>query len=191
MARIRATTVLAAAALALALPASAGADYHRVIRDCAQDGKLDRRYPPKELERAHRHIPTDVAEYTDCREVIGAAMTNGGSGSSTGGGSGPGSGGAGVETDSGARAANADDAAALNSATRNATKSRPSVGAGGQTLTPASSGLNKVAGTANRLPTPLLVAIAAIAVLCLVGGIAAAWRRWPALLRAPLRLIRR
>jgi hypothetical protein len=65
------------------------------------------------------------------------------------------------------------------------------VAANGQTLTPASSGLNKVAGAANSLPAPLVAAIAAIALLCLVGGVAAGWRRWPALLRAPLRLIRR
>lgn len=193
MARIRAITTLAAALLALALPASAAADYHRVIADCNRDGDLDRHYDNDELQQAHDNMPTDVAEYTDCREVIRAAMTNGGSGSSTGGGGrGPGGGGSGgVETDSGAHAANADDAAALKSATRNASKGRPSVGAGGQTLTPASSGLNKVAGAANSLPTALIVAIAAIAVLCLAGGIAAAWRRWPALLRAPLRLIRR
>jgi hypothetical protein len=65
------------------------------------------------------------------------------------------------------------------------------VGAAGQTLVPASSGLDHVAGSANKLPVPLIVAILAIALLCAVGGIAAAWRRWPALLRAPLRLIRR
>ena len=190
MARLRATTLLAAALAALALPASAAADYHRVIRDCAQDGKLDRHYSDGELNRARHHIPTDIAEYTDCKAVITAAMENGGGGSSTGAGSGSGSAG-GVTTKSGAHAANAGDAAALKSETDRAGRSRPSVGAAGQNLTPASSGLNHAAGAANSLPLPLLVAFLAIALLCAVGGVAAAWRRWPALLRAPLRLIRR
>ncbi|MEA2350919.1 MAG: hypothetical protein QOG41_455 [Thermoleophilaceae bacterium] len=189
MARIRATVTLAAALVALALPATAAADYHRVIRDCAQDGKLDRHYGNHELQQAHDNVPTDIAEYTDCKAVIAAAMTNGGSGSSTGPGSGGGSGG--VTTDAGAHAASAGDAAALKSETSRAEKARPSVGAAGQTLVPASSGLDHVAGSANKLPVPLIVAILAIALLCAVGGIAAAWRRWPALLRAPLRLIRR
>jgi hypothetical protein len=133
-----------------------------------------------------------VAEYTDCKAVIAAAMANGGGGSSTGSDTGSrGSTPGGVTTRSGAHAANADDAAALKSATDSAGRARSAVGAGGQTLTPASSGLDHVAGAANKLPLPLLVAFLAIALLCVVGGVAAAWRRWPALLRAPLRIIRR
>lgn len=192
MARLRATTAFAFAFAALALPATAAADYHQVIRDCAQDGKLDRKYPEGELKRAHENVPTDVSEYTDCKAVIAAAMENGGGGSSTGAGPTGGAGGTGgVTTDSGATAASHADASALKSETDRARRSRPAATAGGQTLRPVASGLNHVAGAANDLPTPLLVAIIAVAVLCLGGGIAAGWRRSAALIRAPLRVIRR
>jgi VIT1/CCC1 family predicted Fe2+/Mn2+ transporter len=58
-------------------------------------------------------------------------------------------------------------------------------------VAPASSDLNKVSGAANALPASLVVAIALLAGLGAVGGAVAARRRWPVIVRAPLRLIRR
>ena len=50
---------------------------------------------------------------------------------------------------------------------------------------------DEVAGRLEEALASLIIAIAAVAALCAVGGVAAAWRRWPELARAPLRLIRR
>jgi len=189
--RIR-TTVPLVAALALALPASAPASpatRRAIIRDCAQDGKLDHHYSRHDLKDAKEHIPTDVREYTDCDAVIGAALRNGGGGSSTGAGTG---GNPALKTSAGATAGSSRDLGALKSETdRTRNGGKPSVVAGGQTLSPASSGLHGLAGSANKLPLPMLVAILAVAALCVAGGIAAAWRRWPSVVRAPLRLLRR
>lgn len=207
MTRIRNTAPLLAALIALAVPASASADYHAVIQDCNQDGKLDRQYSHSDLNAARHHLPTDIAEYTDCRAVITAALrahTSGngngnGNGGGGGGGSGSGAGGGGsgaanpaASPPSPAAAASPADVSALKAETARAgSGQRPSITAGGQTITPASSGVSHVADAANRLPLSLLIAILAIAALCAAGGVAAAWRRWPSVVRAPLRLFRR
>jgi hypothetical protein len=188
MNRIRTIAPLVAAAAALALPASAAADYHKVIEDCSSDGKLDHHYSRKDLKQAKKKMPTDIREYTDCRDLINAAMANGGGGSSTGAGSG---GGGGIKTESGATAGSAADVAALKGETARTRRAKPRVSAGGQTIRPAASGLSHIAGAANRLPTPVIVALAAVAALCLAGGLVAARRRWPDVARAALRVVRR
>jgi hypothetical protein len=193
MRRLRNIAPLAAALAVLALPASASADYHAVIQDCAQDGRLDHHYSNKDLRDAKSNLPTDIKEYTDCAAVIQAALDNGGGGSSTGANSGGGGGGSGggTGTPSAGAPSSAADTSALKGATALARRTKPSIDAGGQRLIPAASAINRVAGAANKLPVALLIAIAAVAVLGAAGGIAATWRRWPALARAPLRLIGR
>jgi hypothetical protein len=196
MRRICAIATLAAA---LVLPTAASADWRDVIRDCADDGKLDRHYSDGDLDQAGKRMPTDIREYTGCQDVIAAARQNGGTDPTNGaGGGGPGGGGGtppssdpGATTKSGARGGSAADVSALRTDTAQAKRSKPAIQAGGQTVTPASSGLNGVAGAANELPVSLVVAIALLAGLCAVGGAVAARRRWPVLVRAPLRLIRR
>jgi len=72
---IAAATLLFAATPALAkkrppkLPAP--------VRDCATDGDLDRVYSPGELTRALRNLPSDVATYTNCRDVLRFARAAG------------------------------------------------------------------------------------------------------------------
>jgi hypothetical protein len=193
MTRIRNIAALAAALALLAIPGSAGASGEDVIRDCADDGQFSRHYSPDDLNWARDHLPTDIREYTDCKSLIEAelARSRGGPPGSTPGGSiGPETGYGGVTTPSGA-AGTPDAVAALKDATANASKGKPSTEANGEALIPAASGLNNVPGAANALPSPLLAAIVAVIVLCALGGIAATWRRWPALARAPLRLFRR
>ncbi len=91
-------------AVAALLPAAAAhASGAAVIRDCTLDGKLDKSYSQKELRQALASIPSDVDEYTDCRDVIRAAQlaaatgggSNGGSGTSGGAATGSTGGGAG------------------------------------------------------------------------------------------------
>jgi hypothetical protein len=189
MTRIRLLVPLAAGLAALALATAASADYHQVIQDCADDGRFARHYNHDDLRRARDNLPTDIREYTDCKSLIEAELAKGG-GSSPGGSIGPGTGAGGITTASGAAGTPAA-VAALKDATASAGKSKPSTEANGETLTPAASGLNNVPGAANALPSPLLAAIAAVIVLCALCGIAATWRHWPALARAPLRLFRR
>jgi hypothetical protein len=192
MSRIRLLVPLAAAVAALALAATAAADYHRVIQDCADDGKFSQTYSQGDLRDADRHLPTDIREYTDCKSLIEAelAKNRGGPGSTPGGSLGPKTGYGGVTTPSGA-AGTPDAVAALKHATADASQGKPSTEANGEALIPAASGLNSVPGAANALPSPLLAAIVAVIVLCALAGIAATWRRWPALARAPLRRFRR
>ena len=76
------TLVLVHAAPALA---SGG----KVVRDCTDDGRLQGKYSQKELRDALGSIPSDVDEYTNCRDIIRRAAfggAGGGSGGSSGGG---------------------------------------------------------------------------------------------------------
>ena len=74
--------LLAAGLLASATASASGDD---VVRDCADDGQLSKRYSSAELKQAVKSIPTDVDEYSDCRDIIRRAQL---AGSSSGGGNG-------------------------------------------------------------------------------------------------------
>ncbi len=55
--------------LVLAAPASAATRYE-VIDDCSDDSRLQGRYTAEELRDARRNLRTEVAEYTDCADVL-------------------------------------------------------------------------------------------------------------------------
>src|SRR3954469_3747542 len=96
MRRIRNTFILLAATVALfALPAIAQASPEQVIRDCAKDGKLDQHYSLSDLKKAEKKLPTDVDEYTNCRDVINQAEVQGSGGKANGSSHGGGGGGGG------------------------------------------------------------------------------------------------
>jgi hypothetical protein len=77
-------TIIATALLAVPAAASGAATHHRhkpkpptvktVLRDCTRDGKLNKRYTLTLLKRTKRHIPADVAQYSDCKRVIAKAI---------------------------------------------------------------------------------------------------------------------
>lgn len=48
-----------------------------VIRDCSEDGTLERSYSQRELSGALDTLPSDLDEYTDCRGVIRGAQLSG------------------------------------------------------------------------------------------------------------------
>src|SRR3954463_15760668 len=79
--------------------AVAFANGDKVIRDCTDDGRLQGHYSQKDLRDALNSMPSDIDEYTDCRDVIrraafgGAGTTGGGKGGSSGGGGGSSAGG--------------------------------------------------------------------------------------------------
>jgi hypothetical protein len=69
----------------------------QILREC-QDGALTGDYTAKQIRDARDNIPTDIDQYSDCRQVLSSALLGlaGGSGPSNGsGGSGGGSGGSG------------------------------------------------------------------------------------------------
>src|SRR3954469_11624769 len=86
-------------ALLLLPTAAALASGGKVIRDCTDDGRLQGHYSQKDLRDALSSMPSDIDEYTDCRDVIrraafgGAGSSGGGKGGSGGGGGGGNSGG--------------------------------------------------------------------------------------------------
>ena len=199
MSRIRNIAPLVLALLALvALPATSAASKHpnrnKIIKDCIDDGKIDGHYSKGDLKDAYDNVPTDVNEYTDCKAAIGRALAamntgGGGAGGGPGGGGGPPANPA-LATPSGAQAGSPADLKALKAASGGGTP-RPNVSVGGHMVSPATGGLTRVADAANSLPGPVVAALIAVIVLCLAGSLAAVWRRWPELRRAPLGLLRR
>jgi hypothetical protein len=169
--------------VALAVPALAYASPDAVIRDCADNGKLDHHYSNSDLQKAEKNLPSDLDEYSDCRSVIAGAITGG---SSKGGGrhSG-GSGGSGATASKASEnAARAKDNADLNALTNGGKK--PHLNIGGKDVAPGDNGLFNLASASNGLPLPLLLALIAVGVLTAAGGFYALRRRVPALARIPL-----
>jgi len=182
---LRHLLLLSAVLAAVVAPAPAAADPSAVIRDCNLDGKIDGSYTKKDLRYARDHLPTDIAEYSDCYEVISAALANT-----------PGGGNA-KNPSSEANAANArsfaagEQAARLNDQKeldRLAREGNPGrIGVGDERLTPGSNGLFDSASASNELPTPLLLVVIALGLLTLGAGFMALRSRVPALARLSLR----
>jgi hypothetical protein len=72
-ARTITTLVAVLAFLTAAVPAAVSSPIS-VIRDCSEDGVLNGKYSPKELDGALEQLPSDLDEYTDCRAVIRRAQ---------------------------------------------------------------------------------------------------------------------
>lgn len=162
------------ACLALLAPAAAEANYKDVIKDCAQDGKLDKKYSQADLKKAKQHLPADLNEYSDCRDVIGAAIGGAGKrGGGASGGSGP--------PNPGAAAAGQQ---ALSKLT--APGAKPRVRIGGRLISPDKSGLFRPASARNDLPLPLALALIVMTIVALGGGAYALRKRIPALAKIPL-----
>jgi hypothetical protein len=184
---------LATSAALLASPEVAQASPQGVIRDCAQDGKLDHHYSLSDLKNAEKDLPSDVDEYTNCRDVINQAEVAGSGGQSSGNShgavSGAGSGGGGGN--SGSAGPSAADAKALAHATKRASGKAPTLSLGGEQVSPGSPGVFRSASAANTLPTPVLAALIAVALLTATGGVLALRRRFPEVVGAALRIFRR
>jgi len=160
--------------VALALPTLAHASGDEVIRDCAQDGDLDKDYSDEELEDAERKMPSDVDQYTDCRDVIrqaqagGRGSTDGGTG--PGGGTGGGSDGGGYRgsvtgDDVSGEGGTPDDATALG-----VRKQEAEEGIAPDTSAATAAGAD-VGGDDGGLPTPALVAIILLGLSAIGGGL--------------------
>jgi hypothetical protein len=176
---------------ALTLPALAYADPQR---DCAGDGDLDKNYTNSQLRKALDNLDTGLDEYSNCREVIKAAIasgsdkrTNGGGGGSGGGAGGSGGGGGGGgEVTPDEQQARANDNAELEALTGDSNDREPKVNVGGEQVKPGSNGLFDLASASNDVPMPLLLTLIVIGLLAIAGGLVALRGRVPALGRLPL-----
>jgi hypothetical protein len=138
-------------------PATAWADGKRVIRDCTDDGRVQGRYSQSEYRDALAHMPTDVDEYTDCRDVIRRAQLAAAGGRGKGNAGGP----RGSATD--VPAAGSDPLATASPtektrATRAIRGGSAPVVVGGRVLRPGALGARTPSATSD-LPTPLLVVL--------------------------------
>jgi hypothetical protein len=73
--------------LLLAAPTASAGVREKILREC-QDGRISGTYTAAQLRDARKHIPTDIDEYSDCRDVLGRAALAGGGSSGGGGGGG-------------------------------------------------------------------------------------------------------
>jgi hypothetical protein len=179
---------LAVVTATLVSPAVALASPQQVIRDCAQDGKLDHHYSLSDLKNAEKKLPTDVDEYTNCRDVINQAEVQGSGGNSHGSAHGAGVGGGG--SGGGGSAASPSDVRALNNAKAGGGKP-PSLSLHGEKVVPGTGGVFRTAGAANDVPMPVLLALIALGALTVAGGLVALRRRFPEVFGAALRILRR
>jgi hypothetical protein len=167
---------------ALALPAPAFASANEVIRDCVKDGKLDGHYSNAELRRAKNHLPSDVDEYSDCRDVIASAIKGGSDVSGSGGSGSPGIAATDPAGEAAAQATDQSDLAAI----ANSDKAPQDLEVGGNKVAPDDSGYFNLGGAANQVPLPLLIALCLLCVVALVSSMGSMRQRVPALARIPL-----
>ena len=66
--------------LLLAAPTASAGVREKILREC-QEGRITGDYSPGQLRDARKNIPTDIDEYSDCRDVLARAALTGRSGS--------------------------------------------------------------------------------------------------------------
>jgi hypothetical protein len=153
MRRILPITLLAAV-LAL-VPASAwAAGGIDVIRDCTDNGRMDDSHGDLDYQQGLDNLPSDVDEYTDCRQIITAArrrdaVAKASSNDGGGGGGSPSSSGGSGGTSAGGKST--------------ARKAKPL----GKPVVPPDSDLGAVPRN-QFLPTPVIVALIVMALAVLV-----------------------
>jgi hypothetical protein len=180
MKHIRQLTLVIVALAALAMPTLAHASADQVIKDCNDDGALSKKYSKQDLKKALDTLPADVKDYSDCKDVISAALGAAGKKSSEGGGGG-GSGGGPAATPARAKPDPKGDADALGAAKGE----KPKLQIGGKPLEPGKNGLFNLSAS-NGLPTPLLLALIALGLVLVGGALITLRKRVPALARIPL-----
>jgi hypothetical protein len=163
--------------LLLAAPTASAGVREKILREC-QEGRITGDYSPGQLRDARKNIPTDIDEYSDCRDVLARAALSGRSGSGGSGGAGGGGtaapggvlpgGGSGNLTIANGKAEEKDLVDALKAAPQGAD-------VGGEHLVPGASGLAADAAR-HGLPTTLLTALVLVG-LCALAAAAPAVRR--------------
>ena len=190
--RVRHLITLVVAFAALALPAAAAADPDTVVRDCAADGSVDGDYSDSDKRAALKRIPADLDEYSDCRSVIGAAIGGGpkaraSNNDRAAAGAAGGGGAAGKAVTAKKRKARAEK--------RKKERASTELALGDRKVDPRNSDVFQAADTSNGLPTPVLLALIALGLLAMAGGVMALGKRNQGLAatlrRVPLPFLRR
>lgn len=141
----------------LLLPAGAWASGQAVIKDCTDDGVIQGRYTQQDFKSALANLPTDVDEYTNCRDVIKRAQLAASGGGGGGGGT---SGGAAVPPGADPLAgASPAERAAVEAARRNGA-GKP-IRIGGKLVQPGKLGFGGL-GSPTTLPPSLIAVLVAI-----------------------------
>jgi hypothetical protein len=189
--------ILLVCGLALALlapPAVAQSTRIKILRECAQDGRLTGDYTAQQIRDARSNIPDDIDEYTDCRDVLSRALlsragggsNSGGGGAGTGGGTGVGGTGTGGGSGNGGALLTPStdaDREALDTAGK---ATQTPVEISGSRVTPGSAG-----DLRNDLPTTLIVLLALLGAAALAATAPFARRHATTPLRALGPAIRR
>jgi hypothetical protein len=171
---------LSALFLLLAAPVASAGTRENILREC-QDGRITGKYTPAQLRDARNHIPTDIDEYSDCRDVLGRASLSGKSGSSGGGGGA--SGAAAAANTSGATSGGDGRAEITQPANKkerktlqSALEAPPVAAVDGQRIVPGASGFAADAAR-HGLPTTLLIVLILLGVCALAAAAPAVRRR--------------
>jgi hypothetical protein len=155
--------------LLLAAPTASAGVREQILREC-QGGSITGDYTPEQLRDARRHIPTDIDEYSDCRDVLAqAALTRKGSGGG-GGTNAPG----GLRPDDGRSPLTPGDDVEKKELTDSRLRS-DAVTVGDQTILPGATGFAADAAR-HGLPTAVLVALILLG-LCASAATYASVRR--------------
>jgi hypothetical protein len=160
------------AVLATAPAALADSTRVKILQEC-QDGRLTGNYSSREIRDALNNIPDDIDQYSDCRDVLRAALLNQ-AGNSGGGGGGTGGGG----TGGGGGDGGGNGGAPLTPSTDADRQALQEAGTGGgqplqisgRRVTPGEGALR------NDLPTTLIVVLALLGVAA-AAALAPAARR--------------
>jgi len=180
--------LLLTALLCLLAPASSlastASDGNRVIRDCSSDGEINGKYSQGAYNYARKHLPSDLAEYTNCADAIRQAQAAAAAGHSGGGGGG-GGGGTGGGSTGGAIGGGFDvpatpyTAATVSPSERSAIQRAQGAGnavsiGSGAPVTPGGPGIT-ASSVSRALPAPLLTLLVLLG-LGAAGGASVAIR---------------
>lgn len=168
------------AALALA-PSAFAAGSSTIIADCEDDGRLQGKYSNSDLRKARRDMPADVAEYSNCLDVLRRAEVSVGGGSDDGAGGGaPVSGGGGGSVGGAASSGTplTADTPQEKQALEEAVKGGGApIRVGEEDIVPGQSGIAPSGGR-SELPGTLVAALIALGVLGGALGAVALRRRF-------------
>jgi hypothetical protein len=146
--------------LLVAAPAAMAGTRADIVKDCFRDGDLDGNYTASQIRDARNNLPADVDQYSDCRDVLTAAL--GGSGTKRTGGAGGGSQPAEPLTPSGP-----GEQQALEQAAAEGGDEPVQVGDG--TVVPGASGFSAGAARSD-IPSTLLTALILLGVAALAAA---------------------
>ena len=171
---VRLLTLSGLILLLAAPPASAGVR-EKILREC-QEGRITGDYTAAQLRDARKNIPTDIDEYSDCRDVLSRAALSGRSGGGGGGGGGtaapggvlPGGGGG----DSQVLTPDPAEQTELDGARKGGTP----ITVDGERIVPGASGLAADAAR-HGLPTTLLTILIMLGLCAIAAGAPAVRRR--------------